>query len=89
MIKLFFVRGSTVRQVYIDSRKISFLSPEVGYKPIVMDLDKINEKDFRDKLSTEELELMQEVANLKTEEEMALDLKKDFQRTGWRLFKKE
>ena len=89
MINLSFVRGSTLRRVSINKRVITFLTPELGNKPLTIDLDKINEGDFKDKITKEQLEQMREIAKLETEDEMALDLKRDFQREGWRQFKKQ
>ncbi len=70
---------------------ISILSPETGFNPISMDLDKLEskKKSIKEKMGKEGLELLKEIANLETEEEMARDLTKDFQRSGWRLIKKE
>ncbi len=89
MIKLFFVCGSAIRQVYIDGRVISMMSQEVGGVPIKMDLDKIDEKQIKNKMGSEGLKIIKEIALLNTEIEMAEDIKKDFQRTGWRLCKRE
>lgn len=91
MIKLSFVIGGSLRKVYIKDRNISLLSQETGYTPISIDLDKLEskKKSFIKKLGKEGMKLMKEVAELKTEEEMARDIIKDFQNEGWRLIKRE
>ncbi len=89
MIKLNFLCGSAIRRVYIDGRKISLMAKETGFTPISMDLDKIDEKTIKKKMGKDGLKFMKEIALLNTEEEMARDVTKDFQRTGWRLYKKE
>ncbi len=89
MIKLDFFCGSAIRKVYIDGRKISLMAKETGFTPISMDLDKIDEKAIKKKMGKDGLKLMKEISLLNTEEEMARDVTKDFQRTGWRLHKKE
>ena len=53
-----------------------------------MDLDKLDsnsqKKEITKKLGKDGLEVMKEIALLKTEEEMAKDITRDFQSTGWR-----
>ena len=89
MIKLCLVGGSTIRKIFIDKRKITMLTPETGNKPITMDLDKINESDFKDKMTEEQFELMKEIAKLNTEQDNAVDIKKDFQSDGWRSYQRD
>ena len=89
MIKLSFVTGGALRKVFIDGRKISMMSQETGFTPISMDLDKINEKTIKKKMGKEGLDFMKQISKLETEDEMARDVIKDFQSTGWRLIKRE
>lgn len=88
MIKLSFVCGSALRKVKIDKRTISMATKETGFVPMVMDLDKLDsnnqKKKIRKKLGKDGLKVMKEIALLNTEEEMAKDITKDFQSTGWR-----
>lgn len=78
-----------MRKVNIEGRKIYMMSQETGFTPQVMDLDKLDSSKLKKKMGNEEMKLMKEIANFNTEEEMAEDIIKDFQRTGWRLAKKE
>lgn len=89
MIKLSFITGGALRKVNIEGRKIFMMSQETGFTPQLMDLDKLNNKELKKKMGVEQMRLMKEIAGLDTEEEMAQDIIKDFQRTGWRLVKKE
>lgn len=89
MIKLAFVIGGALRKVVIDGRIIKMMSQETGFIPIEMDLDKINEKKIKKKMGEDGLKFMKEIALLNTEEEMSRDIIKDFQRTGWKMVKKE
>ncbi len=88
MIRLSFVCGSSLRKVVIDKRKISMMAKETGFVPIIMDLDKMDsnaqKKAITKKLGKEGLDVMKDIALLKTEKEMAKDITKDFQSTGWR-----
>lgn len=92
MIKLSFVCGSALRKVVIDKRKISMIAKETGFTPIVMDLNKMDVGSHRKKiikrLGKDGLQVMKEISLLNTEEEMAKDITKDFQRTGWRKISK-
>jgi len=86
MIKLVFVIGGAIRKVFINGRKISLLTAEANFVPIEIDLDKIS--DIKKELSPEEELLLKEIALLETEEDMAKDIIKDFQKRGWRLINK-
>ncbi len=88
MIRLTFAIGGNLRKVYIDKRKISMLTAETGWVPILMDLDKIDKK-VEKKLGKDAVELLKEISKLKTEKAMAKDIIRDFQESGWRLFKRE
>lgn len=91
MISLAFVRGSVLRRVVIKGKTISFITQELGGTPLTINLNKLGEKEDEiiAKMGEEGLELFKEIALLTTEEDMAKDVKKDFQRDGWRLFKKQ
>lgn len=88
MIKLSFVCGSALRKIVINGRVISMMAKETGFTPITMDLDKLDsnsqKKKITKKLGKDGLKVMKEIALLNTEEEMAKDITKDFQSTGWR-----
>lgn len=89
MIRLAFGIGGALRQVTINKRIISLMTKETGYVPIQMDLDKMNEKSIKKQMGKDGLKFMKEISHLKNEEDMAKDIIKDFQETGWRLVKKE
>ncbi len=85
MIKLSFIRGSALRRVFIDGRKISFLTGELNNVPMTIDLDKLDEqkdKIKKMKLDKKELEVL---SKLKTEEDIAADIDYDFKQSGWRM----
>ncbi len=89
-MELVFSIGGSLRRVKINGRKISFLTAETGFTPLIIDLDKLDEKEQKQKLSKMKLdkEFLDELKKLKTEEQIAKDIKKDFQKSGWRLFKR-
>ena len=89
MIKLSFVRGSALRRASINERKISLASQETGFVPMFMDLDNMDHKEIENKMGRNGLEFMKDLEKLKTEEDLAKDITIDFQRTGWRLIKKD
>lgn len=88
MIRLSFVSGSSLRKIVIEDRVISMMAKETGFVPITMDLDKMDsnsqQKKITKKLGKDGLKIMKEIALLNTESEMAKDITKDFQSTGWR-----
>lgn len=85
MIKAKFMRGSAYIDVKIEGRKIIFITPLLNFQPIKIDLDKIEE--HKDKLSKMKFnqDLIKELSNLNTEEEMLEDLNKDLIKSGWRM----
>lgn len=91
MIKLTFITGGAIRRVFIDNRKVSLMTAELNNVPLQIDLDKLDDKETKKKLEKVKMddELMKELSLLNTEEEIAEDVKKDFQGSGWRLFKRE
>ncbi len=88
-IELGFVRGGSLRRVFIKGRKISIMAQETGFTPLSIDLDKLNEKEIRKKMGKDGLEFIKEVAKLKTQGAMARDVTRDFQLDGWRRIKNE
>lgn len=83
MRKLVFMIGSIYRKVLINGRIISMITPESNFVPMKIDLDNIPAK-LNKKMNEEEVKLLKEISLLKTEEEMAKDIIKDFQRNGLR-----
>lgn len=65
------------------------LTAETGFVPIQMDLDKLEGKKIEKKLGEDNLKLLKEISSMETEEDMAKDIIKDFQNTGWRCVKRE
>lgn len=89
MISLAFVRGGSLRRVFVSGRKITLMAQETGFTPISMNLDKLNNKKIKKQMGEEGLEFMKQVSKLKTEQAMAADITKDFQKDGWRCIKRE
>lgn len=91
MITLSFVAGGNIRKVIINKKKISMLTKETGWVPVVMDLDKMQKlsKELKDKLRDEDKKVISQLKKIASEEEIAKDIIKDFRQTGWRLFKRE
>lgn len=85
MIKLVFVIGGGMRKVIIEKRTIHFITVELGWKPLSINLDKLDEEREKiDKCGLNKDDIAK-ISLLKTEEDIANDIKKDFQRSGWRL----
>jgi predicted nucleic acid-binding Zn-ribbon protein len=89
-MELVFTIGGGLRKVFIFGRKISFLSAETNYTPFEIDLDKLEDKENKHKLKQMKADknFLNELSKLQTEEEIAKDIIKDFQKSGWRLMKK-
>lgn len=87
-MELVFITGGAYRKVIIEKRIVSMITPELGFMPYTVDLDKIDKKQMEKvKLSEEEKKTIRQLAKLKSEEAMAKDIIKDFQKTGWRCIK--
>lgn len=89
---LVFVTGSAMRRVFIKDREVTFIAAELKFQPLIIQLDKIRDqkdKIEKMKLSGEDIELIESLAELGSEEEIAQDIINDFKKTGWRLIKKE
>lgn len=92
-MELVFVMGSSLRRVFINGKKITLLSPENGYTPANFDLDKLDTPEIKAslkkmKFDDENIGLLEQLSKLDSEEAIAKDIKIDFQRSGWRLFKR-
>lgn len=83
-MKISFVRGSALRRVFIDGRKVSFLTGELGNTPLTIDLDKLDEQKEKIKEMNVDKKELEKLSKLKTEEEIANDITKDFRKSGWR-----
>ena len=91
-MKLTFITGSAIRRVIIKGRIITLLAAEISNKPLTINLDEINSQEEKFKkmnLSEDDIRLIKELSKLGNEEEIAQDIITDFQKTGWRLAKKE
>ena len=83
-ITLNFMVGGAMRKVVIKKRKISFLTAELNNVPLKIDLDKLEEqKEKLDKMEVDK-EFLKELSRLQTENEIALDIQYDFEKSGWR-----
>lgn len=89
-MELVFAVGSAIRRVFIKEREITFLTAEVGNMPLIVNLDKLEEPETQKKIKKAKMNKqdLKELALLQTEEEIAKDITRDFQKSGWRLFKK-
>jgi len=85
-MELVFITGSALRRVFIKGRRITLLTAETGFQPLQIDLDKLDQKDL-DKMKMDN-EFINELKELRSEEDIAIDIIKDFKKTGWRLLKK-
>lgn len=88
MIRLQFIIGSATRQVIISKRKVSLLTAENNFVPLILDLDKIKEQKEQIKRSGLDQRELKKIARLKTEKAIAEDIIKDFKQSGWRLTRK-
>ena len=89
---LVFATGGAIRRVFIKDREVTFIAAELKFQPLVIQLDKLEEqkeKMAKMKLDGDDMELIESLAELGTEEEIAQDIINDFKRTGWRLIRKE
>ncbi len=84
MKQISFTRGAALRRVFISGRVISFLTAELNNVPLKIDLDKLEEqKEKLDKMEVDK-EFLKELSRLQTENEIALDIQYDFEKSGWR-----
>lgn len=96
MINLTFITGSSIRRVHIKDRIVTLLAEELSSKPLTINLDEIDaqqdkfEEMIKNRsLSEKDITMIKQLAKLGSEEEIAKDIINDFQKTGWRLVKKE
>lgn len=87
MKRLRFHRGSAFIDVKIKDRTITYVSPIMNLVPLIINLDKLDEQKDKIKKMNLDKEALKELANLKTEEEMEIDLIKDLRKSGWRHIK--
>ena len=85
MITLNFMVGGAMRKVVIKGRKVSFLTAELNFVPMSIDLDKLDQEKEKIKKMKIDEEQIKELALLKTERQIADDITKDWKKTGWRL----
>ncbi len=84
-ITINFMVGGAMRKVVIKKRKISFLTAELNFVPLIIDLDKLDKEEQKLKKMNVDKEILKELALLKTEKAMANDIIKDWKMKGWRL----
>ena len=89
MIRLGFITGGSIRKVIIDERVVTMFTQETGFTPVTINLEEIDEKKVEEQMGKEGLEFIKEMQELETEEEIAKDIIRDFQTTGWRLVTNE
>lgn len=82
LMELTYLRAGIARKVYIRNRKILIVSPEV--KTFTFDLNELEK--HKDKVPIGDFETL---INLKTEDEIEEEITKDFNKSGWRLVKKD
>ena len=84
MIRMKFMIGSAVRDVVVEGRVFSLISPELNFVPFTIDLDRLEEeKEKIDKMKLDK-DFLKEIEKLETEEEIAKDIEKDFKKMGWK-----
>ena len=80
-MELAFVKGSSIRRIIIVGRTITFIIPENRFVPIKIDLDKL---DSNPEMLANYKDDLEKLKHLQSEEDMVLDITKDFQKSGWR-----
>ncbi len=78
------------RKVEIKGKKIALMLPEKGYEPDIIDLGLMHKKkaNLLKQVGNNRVELLR-LLSLKTEEDMATDIIKDWKEMGWRLINRE
>jgi len=84
-----FMVGGAMRKVVVKGRKISFLTPELNFVPLIIDLDKLDEQKERIEKMKMDKKYIKKLASLTTEKKIANDIAKDFKQSGWRLVYKD
>lgn len=85
IITMDFMVGGAMRKVVVKGRKISFLTSELNFVPLIIDLDKLDEQKERIKKMKMDEKYIKELSLLKTPKKIAKDIIKDFKQSGWRL----
>ena len=88
-ITMDFMVGGSMRKIVVKGKKLSFLTPELNFVPLIIDLDKLDEQKERIKKMKMDEKYIKKLASLTTEKEMANDIIKDFKQSGWRLVYKD
>lgn len=83
MKSLTFSKSGVLRRVFIDSRKVTFILPELNNIPLSFDLDKINLLAIKDKIGSDAVKLLEDLQKLKSEEDIMRDVVTDFNKEGW------
>lgn len=88
-MELVFIRGGSIRRVFIKDRVISLVTPELNFTPFHIDLDRLDDPEMRERinkanLSSKEIEDLDKLAKLGNDKEISKDIIKDFQQSGWR-----
>ncbi len=83
-----FMVGGAMRKIVVDKRKVSFLTHELNFVPLIIDLNKLDEQKERIEKMNMDGEQIKKLAALKTEKQIANDIIKDFKQSGWRLVHK-
>ena len=84
MKQISFTRGSALRRIFINGRIISFLTGELNNVPLKIDLDRLDEEKEKIEKMKIDKKILKELSKLQTEEEIALDIIYDFEKSGWR-----
>ena len=84
-ITLDFMVGGAMRKVVVKGRKVSFLTPELNFVPLIIDLDKMDEQKERIEKMKMDKEYIKKLSLLTTEKKIANDIINDFKQSGWRL----
>ena len=85
MKEITFLRGGAYRVVVIKERVVSLMAPELYNQPISVNLDKIEEEEDKIKKAKIPKKELEKLRMLDTEDEIAEDIIKDFQKDGWRV----
>ena len=85
MITMDFMVGGAIRKIVVKGRKVSFLTSELNFVPLIIDLDKMDEQKQRIEKMNIDKEYIKKLALLTTERKIADDIIKDFKQSGWRL----
>jgi len=91
MIELSFSMGEgvAIRHVTINGKNVMLISHETGFEPININIDKLKQHMPKIKMQDKDVQKdIKEASELQTEEAIADDITKDFEKSGWRLIKR-